>query len=150
MLRQEKRVRQIFWCFSCLLPKSKLPIQVYYLRYKFWLWDQNQGFSKTIFRFRPWNMDFDHFDITPSTAECVRDEKSTYCELTWHRSRVNPRERKYGNQINSMLKLSKLLVQIWTKKNPCAPTCPQLWMNFPINISLKHYRFSKFGMLFLI
>ena len=45
-------------------------------------------------------MDFDHFDITTSTAECVRDENSTYCGLTWHRSRVNPREKKFGNQIN--------------------------------------------------
>ena len=82
------------------MPKSKLPIQVYYLQYKVWLWDQNQGFSKAIFRFRPWNMDFDHFDITPSISECFRNANSTYCGLTWYRPRVNPREKEFGNQNN--------------------------------------------------
>ena len=93
-------------------------------------------------------MDFDHFDITPSTAECVRDENSTYCGLTWHRSRVNPREKKFGNQINFHVEIEQTSGPNLGQKNPCAPTCPQLWMNFPINISLKHYRFLKFGMPF--
>ena len=34
----------------------------------------------------------------PSISECVRDENSTYCWLTWYRSRVNLREKEFGNR----------------------------------------------------
>ena len=106
------------------MPKSKLPIQVYYLQYKVWLWDQNQGFSKTIFRFRPWNMDFDHFDITPSISECFRNANSTYCGLTWYRPRVNPREIEFGNRNNFHVEIEQNSGQTSSQKKSMCPHLP--------------------------
>ena len=75
-------------------------------------------------------MDFDHFDITPSTAECVRDENSTYCGLTWHRSRVNPREKKFGNQINFHVEIEQTSGPNLGQKKSMCPHLPSTFDEF--------------------
>ena len=97
MLRQEKRVRQFCWPFFCLVPKSKLPIQVYYLLYKVWLWNQNQGCGRVILISVLKLAILTNPYVMLSSSDSFRDENSTYCGLTWYRARVKPRGKEFGN-----------------------------------------------------
>ena len=107
------------------------------------------GLRQSHLSFRPENSDFDHLDITLSSSVCLRGENSTYCGLTWYRPRVNPRGKEFGNRKIFHAKIEQNVIFSRAKKNPCAPTCPQLLMVFPINISQNLKQSPKFGMYFL-
>ena len=108
------------------------------------------GLRQSHLFFRPENSDFDHLDITLSSSVCLRGENSTLCWLTWYRTSVNPRGKKFGIQKNFHAKSEQNVIFSQAQKNHGAPTCPQLLMGFPINISQNVKQSLKIGMPFFV
>ena len=70
--------------------------------------------------------------------------------ITWYRPRLIPRKRKFGNQKNFHLKICQNVIFSQGKKNPCAPTCPQLLMDFLINVRSTETTASNLDRPFLL
>ena len=95
------------------------------------------GLWQSYFNFRPEISYFDHLYIMLSNSDSFRDENSTYCGLTWHRARVNPRGKEFGNWKYFHAKIDQNFRRNASPKKSMCPHLPPTFDKFSNKYRLK-------------
>ena len=126
-LRRAKLQHKFFWHNSCLIPKSKLPIQMYYLPYKLWTCGQNQCLSSS-FKFWTWKHGFWLPSQNPLWLHRFEGLKLFLLLINMVQVSTDSQEKKFSeSQIFSSQKWSKFAQKVRGQKNNVPPLSPDFW-----------------------
>ena len=137
--RRDKWQHKIFGHNFCLVPKSKLPIQMYYTTTHH-VNIKPEGKTRVpaaVSRFRAENRVFDHLDKILYCSTGLRGENSFYCGSIWPRLILIHKKSNFWNRKFFHVRTGQNVIFFFRgKKNQVPPLAPNFWW-FPHKISIK-------------